>query len=126
MRRILNAGVVLMLPSLANAAEVLPAVGPVILQLLLVLAAIGVCAWLVRRTPLVRRTGKILKVKDSLSLGARERLLVVHFENRELLLGVNSQRITLLSECDASRETTEDTDTPAESRSFFEMLSQRS
>lgn len=116
---------ILMLPSLANASEVLPAAGPVVLQLLIVLAAIAACAWLIRRTPLVRRTGKILKVKDSLSLGTRERLLVVHFENRQLLLAVNSQRITLLSECEADVETSEDTASPTQARSFLELLGQR-
>ena len=125
MKKRLGGCALLGLPSLGSAGEVLPAAGPVILQLSLVLAAIGACAWLIRRTPLGRRTGKSLKVKDSLSLGARERLLVVRFENRELLLGVNSQRITLLSECDAREEPVEDSDAPVQARSFFEMLGQR-
>ena len=125
MKTIPWASVTLALPGAAFAADALPAAGPVVLQLLIVLAVIGVCAWLLRRTPLVRRTGKILAVKDSLSLGTRERLLVVRFDDRNLLLGVNSQRITLLSECDASQEPREATAAPPETRSFLELMGQQ-
>ena len=125
MKGIANCCGLLILPGWASAADALPAAGPVVLQLLIVLAVIGACAWLIRRTPLARRTGKILQVKDSLSLGTRERLLVVRFEQRELLLGVNSQRITLLSERDAVAEPLDDGQATAEARSFLELLGQR-
>ncbi len=119
-------GALLLLPGWAWAAEELPAIGPIVLQLLLVLGIIGICTWLVKRTPLARRTGKGLAVKESLPLGARDRLIVVRFEERELLIGVNSNSISLLSERPADLDAGGDEGTETEGRTFLEFLGQRS
>lgn len=116
----------MLFPSWTWAAEELPAIGPIVLQLLLVLGLIAGCTWLVRRTPLARRTGKALAVKESLPLGARDRLIVVRFEDRELLLGVNSQSISLLSDRAANPESRDEPAAEPQGRSFLEFLGQRS
>jgi len=125
MKTTIYGGLLLLMPSWTWAAEELPAVGPIVLQLLLVLGLIGACTWLVRRTPLARRTGRALAVKETLPLGARDRLVVVRFEERELLLGVNSNSITLLSEREARLESRGDAETEPPGRSFLEFLGQR-
>ena len=127
MKKLGHMGILLAASPTAYAADGVPSLGPIVLQLLVVLAVIGACAWLVRRTPLARRTGRLLRVQDSLPLGSRERLVVVKFEDRELLLAVNSQRITLLTERDATApEQDDEVSSPSLQGSFAALLGQRS
>ncbi len=66
--------------------------------LVIIIAVILVCAWIARRTGLFARSvsAKNLKVSASVSLGARERIVVVDVEDARLVLGVTGQQITHL------------------------------
>jgi flagellar protein FliO/FliZ len=67
-----------------------------IVSLLLVLGLIVVCALLVKRFQPMIQMNSGLKVVSSLSLGAKERIVVVQVGDKQLLLGVTSQQISLL------------------------------
>jgi flagellar protein FliO/FliZ len=63
--------------------------GQVTGSLLLVLLLIGALAWGAQRLRLAKgSTGRHLRVVDALSLGTRERLLLVEVDGERLLLGV--------------------------------------
>lgn len=65
--------------------------------LMAVLAVIAGLAWLVRRLhPVANGSGSGLRVSHALSLGQKEKLLVVEIENHRLLIGVTPQQISLL------------------------------
>ncbi len=72
-------------------------IGQVMLSLLLVLAAIFVAAWLVRR---LRGAGGVrasrLQVVAQVSLGQRERAVVLQVGDQQLLLGVTGGQVNLL------------------------------
>ncbi|GAA0815648.1 hypothetical protein GCM10009111_14250 [Colwellia asteriadis] len=70
--------------------------GSMILSLLMVLALIIVSAFVLKRFNLVQQGGSQLKVITSLSLGAKERVVVVQAGDKQLLLGVTAQQISLL------------------------------
>ena len=67
--------------------------------LLLVILAIPITLWLVKRMPGFQgsRSGN-LKITESLSVGPRERILVVHTGTEYLLMGATGQQLTLLKE----------------------------
>ena len=67
-----------------------------ILSLLMVLAIIIVSAFVLKRFNIVQQGSSHLSVVTSLSLGAKERVIVVQVGNKQLLLGVTSQQVTLL------------------------------
>ncbi len=91
---------------LALAQENIPTVGKhvganmdamsMIVSLLLVLGLIVICALFVKRFQPMIQMNSGLKVVSSLSLGAKERLVVVQVGEKQLLLGVTSQKISLL------------------------------
>jgi len=70
--------------------------GSMILSLLMVLALIIVSAFVLKRFNLVHQGGSQLNVVASLSLGAKERVIVVQAGKKQLLLGVTAHNITLL------------------------------
>lgn len=70
--------------------------GSMILSLLMVLGLIFVSAWVLKRFNIVQQGGSQLKVVTSLSLGAKERVIVVQVGEKQLLLGVTAQNITVL------------------------------
>lgn len=101
----------------ANAAEVLDAevVQPVevgkhvtanmdamsmILSLVMVLVVIVISAIILKRFQGVQHNLSGLKVVTSLHLGAKEKLVVVQSGDKQLLLGVTAQQITLLETLD--------------------------
>lgn len=99
----------------ANAASVVEKVEPVevgkhvtanmdamsmILSLLMVLAVIVVSAVILKRFQGVQHNLKGLKIVTSLHLGAKEKLVVVQSGDKQLLLGVTAQQITLLETLD--------------------------
>lgn len=56
-------------------------------------------AWVMKRmTGMNPKGGENIKVSGGISLGQRERLVVVEIENQRLLLGVTSQNIQLVKE----------------------------
>jgi len=70
--------------------------GSMILSLLMVLALIVLCAWVLKRFNLTQQGVSQLKVVTSLSLGAKERVVVVQAGEQQLLLGVTAQQVTLI------------------------------
>ena len=70
--------------------------GSMILSLLMVLALIIICAFVLKRFNFSQQGISQLKVITSLSLGAKERVMVVQVGEQQLLLGVTAQQITLL------------------------------
>lgn len=70
--------------------------GSMILSLLMVLALIIVSALVLKRFNIVQQGGSQLKVITSLSLGAKERVIVVQAGEKQLLLGVTAHNITVL------------------------------
>lgn len=71
------------------------------LVLLLVILAIPLTLWLVKRVPGIQGArGGNLTITESLSVGPRERLLVVHTGTEYLLMGTTGQQITLIKELD--------------------------
>ncbi|MGB1198206.1 MAG: flagellar biosynthetic protein FliO [Thalassotalea sp.] len=67
-----------------------------ILSLLMVLALIVISAFILKKFNLTAKSVAGMKVITSLSLGPKERLVVVEVQNQQLLLGVSAQQITLL------------------------------
>jgi flagellar protein FliO/FliZ len=71
-----------------------------IVSLLLVLLAIVIAAWLLKKLQVGGRTVNGLKVVTSLNLGSKERLVVVQVGEKQLLLGITGQQINLLDTLD--------------------------
>jgi flagellar protein FliO/FliZ len=70
--------------------------GSMILSLLMVLALIGISAFVLKRFNVTQQHNGQLKVVASLSLGVKERLVVAQVGEQQLVLGVTAQQITLL------------------------------
>jgi flagellar protein FliO/FliZ len=70
--------------------------GSMILSLLMVLVLIVISAFVLKRFNLTQHDGSQLKVLASLSLGTKERVVVIQAGKQQLLLGVTAQQITLL------------------------------
>jgi flagellar protein FliO/FliZ len=70
--------------------------GSMILSLLMVLGLIILCALVLKRFNLTQQGVSQLKVITSLSLGAKERVVVVQAGEQQLLLGVTAQQVTLI------------------------------
>ncbi len=69
----------------------------VVLALLLVLGAIGLFAWLMRRfVPGQGAAGGVLKVVGGVMVGPRERLVVVEVGDTWLLVGVAASSVSLV------------------------------
>lgn len=71
-----------------------------ILSLLMVLALIIICAFVLKRFNFAQQNTSQLKVVANLSLGAKERLVVVQVGEQQLVLGVTAQQITLIETLD--------------------------
>ena len=68
-------------------------------SLLVVLAAIGVVAFLFKRIgPGGAPQTRMMRVVSQLPLGAREKISIVEVDDQWLVLGVTSQQITLLTQ----------------------------
>ncbi len=70
--------------------------GSMILSLLMVLGLIIICALVLKRFNLTQQGVSQLKVVTSLSLGAKERVVVIQAGEQQLLLGVTAQQVTLI------------------------------
>jgi len=71
-----------------------------ILSLLMVLALIFISAIVLKRFNLTQQSSNQLKVIASLSLGAKEKVVVVQIGEQQLVLGVCPQQISLLKNLD--------------------------
>ncbi len=70
-----------------------------VLMLIIVIAAIPLSIWLMRRLPNWRTAGNgSLEIRESMSLGPREKVLVLRCGDRHLLVGATGQSIQLLTE----------------------------
>lgn len=78
-----------------------------ILSLLMVLGLIIVCALILKRFNLTQQNSAQIKVIASLSLGAKERILVVQIGEEQLVLGVGPQQISLLKNLETPIESQE-------------------
>jgi len=67
-----------------------------IISLLMVVALIIGCAMVLKKFQLTQQNVSGLKIVTSLSLGTKERIVVVQVADKQLLLGVTSQQITVL------------------------------
>lgn len=104
------AGILLAPPILATAAEVSrPAYTPppaavstgsivqIIFSLLLVLAAIVLVAWLLKRVNVARQgSGSVLKVLGGIAIGQRERVVLLEVKDTWLVVGVGPGQIRTL------------------------------
>lgn len=111
---------VLATPALVHAAAATPpegpSLGPLIALFLFVLALIPIALWLLKRiqpTPL--QSGVGLKIVTQLSLGPRERVVVLEAGERWLLLGVTAASIQRIG-------TLPKGELPAEMTSFKSVL----
>lgn len=74
---------------------------PSLLAFILVMAAIPVAAWLLRRAQTVRfGAGGPLGVASAVSVGTRERIALVRADRKWLVVGITPNSITLLTELD--------------------------
>jgi len=99
-------GVTALLPVNVYAAQASSTVGQhvagnmdvtsMLLSLLMVLALIIVSALLLKRFNLVPRSNAELTLITSLALGNKEKIVVIQIQDKQLLLGVTGQQITLL------------------------------
>jgi flagellar protein FliO/FliZ len=69
-----------------------------ILSLLMVLGLIVICAIVLKRFNLTQQHSSQIKVVANLSLGAKERIVVVQIGEQQLVLGVCPQQISLLKD----------------------------
>jgi flagellar biosynthetic protein FliO len=71
---------------------------------LIVLALMGVFAWLVRSGRLGRLTARasLISVETATSLGDRRQLVIVGVEGRRFLLGVTQTHVALVTELNAA------------------------
>ena len=67
-----------------------------ILSLFMVLAVILISAFVLKRFNFVQKNTSQMNVVASLSLGAKERLIVVQVGEQQMVLGVTQQQITLI------------------------------
>ncbi len=67
-----------------------------LLGLALVIAVIFALAWVLRRVSNLQQTHQKMKVVSSLSLGTRERAVLIEVGDKQLLLGVSPGNVTLL------------------------------
>jgi len=111
-------GIALFLPQLLVAAEVEKAapvdplsassIGNMVMGLALVLVLIFAMAWVVRRMGGMQIAGsQRMKLLGGLSLGAREKVVLVQVENKRLVLGVAQGQVNTLHVLDGEYEADE-------------------
>ena len=123
----------LLLPSLATAADEAaetPSLGgyavfQALFSLILVTGLIFGTAWLLKRfNPAMSQSGHGMKIIGALSLGGRDRLVLVEAGSKQLLLGVSPGRVMLVESFDEPVIDTESPNTPVEEK--FRQLLRRS
>lgn len=90
----------------------------VLMGLLAILGLIILLAWFAKRLNLNGMSmGQAIKVQSMMSLGTKEKLVVVEVEGEKLLLGVTPHNITVLKALDATDQT--DPESVADNKSMF-------
>lgn len=93
-----------------------------LLSLVLVTVLIFGTAWLIRRfNPAMSQNGKGMKIISALSLGGRDRVVLIDAGGRQLLLGVSPGRIVLVESFDEPVLNHEEKPRPAEEK-FRQLL----
>jgi flagellar protein FliO/FliZ len=78
-----------------------PSIWPALTAFAAVLALIPIALWLLKRLQSSRLGApQSIAVTGGLSLGPRERIVIVESEGRRFMIGVTSQSISLISELD--------------------------
>ncbi|GAA4652315.1 flagellar biosynthetic protein FliO [Kistimonas scapharcae] len=125
--------ILLLLLSLATAADEAvetPSLGgyavfQALFSLILVTVLIFGTAWLLKRfNPAMSQSGHGMKIIGALSLGGRDRLVLVEAGSKQLLLGVSPGRVMLVESFDEPVIDTESSGTPVEEK--FRQLLRRS
>ncbi len=95
--------------------------GSMILSLLMVLALIIICALVLKRFKFTQQGVSQLKMVTSLSLGAKERVVVIQAGEQQLLLGVTAQQVTLIERLEQplATQTLKATELPKKLLSFL-------
>ena len=115
----------------ARAADTAPSVASpvsflsllqVLFALLIVLGAIGLFAWLMRRFVPGQTGGGMLKVVGGVMVGPKERLVVVEVGDTWLLLGVAASNVTLVHSMPKPLQS--EASQPASSGPFQRLLGQ--
>ena len=91
-----------------------------ILSLLMVVVLIIACAMLLKKFQITQQNVSALKIVTSLSLGTKERIVVVQVADKQLLLGVTAQQITILDNLEKPLDLK--SNTPAELGKSFKSL----
>lgn len=104
----------------ASAGDMLTQVGSVLALILLVILF---CAWLAKRMGFSakRINSKSLSISASVSVGQRERVVIVDVDDARLVLGVTAQNITHLHTL-PPKKTDDPTDPTAAAADFRKML----
>jgi flagellar protein FliO/FliZ len=98
----------------------------VVLGLMFVVGLILLAAWLIRRTgALPMMTGQAIKVVAALSVGAREKVVLVDVGGKQILLGVAPGRISTLQTFDEPVIDTSNKNNTDFSSKFKQLLQQR-
>ena len=79
-------------------------VGSMIMSLLMVLALIIVSGFVLKRFNLTQQNSNRLSIIANLSLGAKERVVVLQIGEEQLVLGVSAQQVSLLKTLDKPLE----------------------
>jgi flagellar protein FliO/FliZ len=109
------------------APSVVGSLGQVTFALALVLAAVFVAAWLLRRVRgLGRNAGSTLDVIADLPLGPKERAVLVRVGKAQLLIGVAPGRVTTLHVLEEPVEIAAATEATGEARPTFQSLLMKS
>ncbi len=83
-----------------------PSVWPALLAFIAVIALIPVVLWVLKRLQSGAATGhRPISLLGGLSLGPRERLVVVQTQGRRWLIGVTAHSISTIAELDADTST---------------------
>lgn len=97
---VIAAAAAILSPAQAAAQTAAPSaagLGQTLLALAVVVGTVFALAWLARRSGLPGRGAQnLMRSVSSLSVGARERVVVVEIEDSWLVLGVTAQNVTLL------------------------------
>lgn len=99
----------------------------IILSLLLVLAAIVLVAWLLKRMNTAQQgSGHLLKMLGSISIGQRERIVLVEIDKTWLVIGVGPGQIRTLHtlpKTDSAVSDLQSHETPLSENKFANLLS---
>ena len=97
----------------------------VLLGLIVVLGLMALCAWMLRRFSTSRTAnGTNIRIVGGVSVGTRERVMVVEVGEQWIVVGVAPGRVTSLSTMPKQESVPPSSDTPQAPRNFSNWLAQ--